>query len=532
MHSSNRAGLWFRAGAFALLAPAVSQAWYAYPEAYEQWQADRPFALSGLHNSVPTDRLPERMERFKAAGLNNFCWAKPANALHMFQAAHEAGLDWSCWSRGGTGAVSQAMAIPGNSWIMAGDEPGTTQDVIEIADMADWVRQTYPGRPVFANLSLPEIDHHFLVAEVQPDIFSFDHYPLQRDGQTQSHYLYNVNWGRQTAMQHALPFWMYLQAFGREESNPSYAYRIPDQSDLRFLVFSFLAHGGTGIMLYNYYGDTESMVIDTGVPDPAQSIPPHVYENTVTYAAWSALRDAAREIQNIGRALITLRPKDDVMYTGNGLLWSGAPPTYPVYNPDPPITNRPFSAHGPLLSVQIVETNEMGAVISFFEDEAGEEYFMVVNLQHGAGMSKTDGARTIELGFDSTITEVERLSRWTGDVETLNTYAGTNTPRTLTLWLEGGTGDLFKWSTGERWSFQPPPAPEIVRSSAIAVQDTTAFSFNSETGATYALEFTLSETTGTWTRSGAIIDGDGSAMKLADPRGHSPSKTYRVVRLP
>ena len=51
-------------------------------------------------------------------------------------------------------------------------------------------------------------------------------------------------------MTYQVPYWMWLQAMGREEEKASYAYRIPDEADMRFLVFTALAHGVTGIQFY------------------------------------------------------------------------------------------------------------------------------------------------------------------------------------------------------------------------------------------------------------------------------------------
>ena len=412
--------------------------------------------MSALHNSVPTDRLPERMARFKAAGLNNLCWGKPARAVHMFRAAHEAGLEWSCWSRGGIEAVRRAMTVPGNSFIMAGDEPGNEEELARIAAMTTQLRQAFPQTLVFANLSIAAVDHDRYVETCEPDVFSFDHYPLQRNGETQDTYLYNLAWGRQTAMKHRLPYWMYLQAYGRQEEKPSYAYRVPAEADMRFLVYTFLAHGGTGIMLFNYYGYLESMVVDTGVGNPARSEQPHIYENTVVSRAWHAVRDVAPEVQNLARALILLRSRGSVAYAGNGLLWAGKPPTYDRHNPSPPFRNQAFAGHGPLRSVRVRGDGEMGALVSFLDDEAGEEYFMVVNLRHGPALSKTDGTHAVLLTFASEVEQVERLNRWTGRVEVLRTVATQDggEGRQLTLVLEGGTGDLLKWSNGKPWALR------------------------------------------------------------------------------
>jgi hypothetical protein len=501
-----------------------SLAWHPYPETYAHWQSTRPFLVMGLHNSVPSNRLPERIDRFKAAGLNNLSWKTPLDALHMFQAANSGSLQWSCGANGGTNAIAQALAIAGNSFVQAGDEPVSAVEVLDAATVAAWVRANHPERPVLVNLSIYEYDHGDVISQVQPDMISIAQYPLLRDGTTQSNYLYHVDWARQSAVEHSLPLWMFLQARGQDDANPADALRIPDAADLRFLVYTFLAHGGTGILLFDYYGHAESPIADTG--------PPHSYEDLVPSSAWFALRDLGNEIQNIGRALVPLRTRSEVMYVGNGLLWNTPAPVYPLHNPNPPIGNEAFTPHGALLDVQIAETNEMGAMVSFFEDEHGEEYFMIVNLQHGADVNKSDGMRKVRLVFDGAVAEVERVNRWTGNVETLSTTNDNGGTRSMHVFLEGGTGDLFKWATGEPWAFIPPVAPDIAFVEEFRVEDTTMFSVQTATGECYALEYSISGPTGTWNRAGVTVLGTGLPEQLYDPAGHSTGRTYRVVTLP
>ena len=430
-------------------------AWYPYGARYTQWQKSRPMLFAGLHNSVPRDRLPERIARFKAAGLNTFIWAKPGNAHHFFRTAHEANLAWACWSRGGEKVIAEAMKIPGNAFIMIGDEPSDKdpEEIAEIAGLAAWVRETYPDTITFTNLSITKCEHDAYIRACHPDLFSFDHYPLQRDGATHDNYLYDLAWGRQTAMRHRLPYWIYLQSYGRVEDTPSYAYRNPDEADIRFLVFTFLAHGGTGIQWFMYYGYEESMVVDARVPDtgrtPAEK---HTYEASYATRAWFAIRDVAPEVQALSRVMLNLRPTGEVGYVGNGLLWDHEAPAYSK-GPVVPFRSERFTGHGALRSIEFLDDANLGAMVGLFDDAAGEAYFMVVNLQHGANMSKMDGLKTLRLVFDPAVEQIERLNRLSGRVEVLGTTADADR-RTLDVRLEGGTGDLFKWSNGKPWALR------------------------------------------------------------------------------
>tara|TARA_Y100000588_G_scaffold211902_1_gene226021 strand:- start:3170 stop:4549 length:1380 start_codon:yes stop_codon:yes gene_type:complete len=433
------------------LSTPLAYAWYPYSEKYDAWQAERPFLLGGLHNSTPQDKLDFRLQRFKAAGLNTFIWAKPWNATHFFKKTQHHGLQWACWLRNNPDALRKVMEIPGNSFVMTNDEPSTEEELVHVGKLAKWLRQTYPDTIQFVNLSITKIDHDRLIELCQPDVFSFDHYPLQRNGVTHLNYLYDLDWGRQTASKYNLPYWIYLQATGREQDNPTYAYRVPDEADMRFLVYTFLAHGGTGIQFYMYYGHDESMVMDTEVENMSIRGADHRFENSVVTRAWHAIRDVAPEIQHLGTVLVNLRSKGHIGYTGNGELWDHPAPSYRI-KPSVEMNHGRFRRHEHLKEVEIIDGTNRGIMIAFFDDEAGEEYFMVVNMLHGTNMSKMDGARRLRLLFSSAVKGVERLNRFSGQIETLNTKAAGSEYRILDILLEGGTGDLFKWSNGKPWA--------------------------------------------------------------------------------
>ncbi|MAE62663.1 MAG: hypothetical protein CMJ18_00200 [Phycisphaeraceae bacterium] len=427
--------------------------WYAFSDKYERWQKDRPFVLGALHNSVPEDHALERAHRLKAAGCNTLIWWKPGNAVHMFAAAREAGIGWACGSVGGLKTIGEAMKVDGNAFIMVGDEPGD-DELEEIAALTDEVRATYPRTPLFTNLSFMKVSHDRYVELCRPDILSFDHYPLLRNGTTQESYLYNVAWGRHSARKYRLPYWLFLQAYGREEEKPSYAYRVPDQADLRFLVFTHLAHGGAGINFFHYYGYQGSMIEDTGVEREASGpTSAHRYENTVASRAWFAVRDVAPEVHVLARALVNLRSKGEITYAGDGRLWDHRAPKYSKHNRDDGYRCSRFGGHGSLLDVRVVDGEDMGLLVGLFVDRRGEEYFMIVNLAHGINQSKLDAARRVRIEFDDGIERIERLNRMTGRVETLRTTT-TDQHRVLDVTLEGGTGDLFKWSNGRRWAMR------------------------------------------------------------------------------
>ena len=450
---------------------AAAGVWYPYSERYERWQAGRPLTIAAWHNRVPTDHTADRIARMQAAGINLFWGGGLQDGRHFYRAANKAALAWGGVMSGKSlryfegrnwraeyaarrEAIRRTLAIGGAALICVVDEPrvrGMSQqqarDVYEqIRQRIAWVKRNYPDLLAYANLSIGSIDVNRYIKTCQPDVFSFDEYPLLLDGTDHPAYGEKLLRGREFARRFRLPYWMLLQAFGRKmPGRESWrSYRVPDEADMRYLVFSFLAHGGSGLTLYIYYGygydppvTIRNMVDDLRVRHPGKEPPAnHRYEHTVKRRSWFAIRDLAPEVQTLARALLNLRTKDPLGYAG----------TAPAGCPK-------FEGHGALRSVAGRNDAPEPMLVSFFEDEAGEEYFFVVNLVHGPNMSKMDGRKTLRLVFDRTVERIERLNRLTGRVEALRT--GTEgAKRVLDIHLEGGTGDLFKWATGKPWALR------------------------------------------------------------------------------
>ncbi len=85
---------------------------------------------------------------------------------------------------------------------------------------------------------------------------------------------------------------------------------------------------------------------------------------------------------------------------------------------------------------------------------AGHEddiYFMIVNGLSDATGSAVDCAQQIHITFDfasSGIDSLLRLSRETGLVEQVDLIHNRGSLYSLDLYLNGGTGDLFKFNNG------------------------------------------------------------------------------------
>ena len=301
---------------------ATASEWYPYSDRYQKWQSQRPMMIGGYHNCLPRDHLPERLARFKAAGLNTLV-STEYHADHFHRAAEDAGLEWATvhpnrfaspdWRvlnpdlpyYGSTAleAFEHVFQTPGSAFIQVGDGPKAEVHLDYIAAFNQAARQRWPDILTFSCLSIDKIDHDLYVEKTQPDVFNYFHYPLAEEGHELRGYLPDLRKARDSARKHHLPFWMFLQAWGADRQTPEESKRIPDEADTRYLFFTLLAHGGNGAIMFLYYGGAggvhhdKSMVYDT-VADHERA-PPHEHrlESSVTTRAWFAVRDVAPEVQ-------------------------------------------------------------------------------------------------------------------------------------------------------------------------------------------------------------------------------------------
>lgn len=88
------------------------------------------------------------------------------------------------------------------------------------------------------------------MSEVKPALLAYDHYALF-DGYERDSYFENLEQIRDAALKHGTP-WMSTVLI-----TPHYAYRDPNEADLRWQVYTNLAYGGRGIGYYTYWTPAE-----------------------------------------------------------------------------------------------------------------------------------------------------------------------------------------------------------------------------------------------------------------------------------
>jgi len=91
------------------------------------------------------------------------------------------------------------------------------------------------------------------VDEVNPPVLLNCHYPLKRDGSTRPIYYANIEYFRRVALRKNIGLMGFIQITAHTFENVSEIdYRAPSESDLNWMVNSYLAYGAQGLWYYNW----------------------------------------------------------------------------------------------------------------------------------------------------------------------------------------------------------------------------------------------------------------------------------------
>lgn len=312
--------------------------------------------------------------------------------------------------------------IPHNTGWVIGDEPPVSA-LANLATFYNYVRQGEISNTKLcytANGPADSMSHIEATADIlNPDMMYYDLYPWSIFGGIQDS-LAQMMRIRNVAIARGLPYGTWLQAFEGDGMSASRN---------RVNVFSHLTTGYTHLSYwtYDFRPDTGDALIDVAGNPTAMYI-----------AAMGSNAEAA----NIGQALRFL-DSTDVRFIGTGLGGENGPPVG--------MSNWSVGAGGDNLitSVQVdagqnlPDTTYKNGLIGLFTDDDGQRYFFLTNLAHGSGASAAVQALNYTLTFDNSVTELLRLNRITGLQEIVPL-----TGNTLKINFPGGTGDLFKYNTG------------------------------------------------------------------------------------
>lgn len=139
------------------------------------------------------------------------------------------------------------------------DEPNASA-FPALAERAKAIRQAKPGRLAYVNLfpnyasaaqlGTSTYEEHVarFMSEFQPDVLSMDHYPVMRpDRDSRDSYIANLEVFRRHALAAQIPFWNYFYSMPFND-------RIdPTEAQLRWQIFTSLAHGAKGVLYFCYW---------------------------------------------------------------------------------------------------------------------------------------------------------------------------------------------------------------------------------------------------------------------------------------
>ncbi len=211
----------------------------------------------------------------------------------------------------------------------AGDEP-SEPSFPNIAAAFAGLKKRDPAHPGFANL-LPvyasagqfgaaTYDQYLadFLAQVKPELFSYDHYNFNSDGTDGAQFFQNLVAARAHGLATHTPYWQYIQSISYT------AHRATNGPEKRWAALHTLAYGGAGVMYFTYWTP----------PQTAESFGDGIIDaqgnETSQYAD---VKDINREIAAMGRYLVAATS------TGmfhNGPLDAGTVPRTPgapVYVP-------------------------------------------------------------------------------------------------------------------------------------------------------------------------------------------------------
>jgi len=304
-------------------------------------------------------------------------------------------------------------------------------EIAGFREVADYIRSIDSEALIIAGLS--GSNHPYgnnVMTNAKPDAVIHGYYPFHGPtGADDDWYwggLTDVAYVRHTALLYDVPYFAYVQSFedllDRPNHNPlEQRRRLPNESELRAELFSKLS---AGIQGFAYFKFQKGINEDMAIVDPFG----------VTSSLYEPAKKANAEVLNLGQSLRFLT-STDWRFKSGGV--AATPQMMTAWNAG--------AGNGLIVDITIHGTpqDRRDALVGYFTDDDGGEYFMFVNTFHGDNLDALDATVDFTLLFDSSIDTIWRLNRLTGAVEQIDLVGNS-----LSLTLPGGTGDLFKFYDG------------------------------------------------------------------------------------
>jgi len=422
----------------------------------KDWVRTHPFTISSWGASSDIDMFSDANFNSALGGRSSYQTTAGAGITnHILGGFHE--LDEE-----GLNIIHIATHAPlFQGWLLCDEIPPA--DINGVADVADYIKTvdsnnvTYAG---FGSSGETYIDN--VINTIGPDVLIHAWYqwanqdlytPLGID-LMEGHY-YDMNMFRSKALENNLTLFYYIQSFSDHlsETNSTPVRYLPSESQLRSDLFVKLAIGVKGFVYFVFDKTNGGPLMDEAL------------YNSVTHTTsdlYTPAMLANREVANLGASLRFLKSTDIRFVRGKPDNW--APAAIELWS---------IGAGGDTY-IKDINVVEQGATkdgfIGYFTDDANETYFMLVNTYQDTSLSTSEATLHYTMDFDfgaSGITTLQRLRRDTGNIETVSLTSLGGTTYRLTLELPGGTGELFKFNTGEPFVLYPSPSNGANRVSII-----------------------------------------------------------------
>jgi len=309
---------------------------------------------------------------------------------------------------------------------LVGDYPGLSEAVEYVYKNDD--RGAIPIMDFRPNWSVPykrwnmtyETYFERFLDEVHPSMTLNCHYAVMRDGSTRPVYYANIEYFRKKSLEYDIGFMGFpLITAHKFPNNPNIDYRMPSESDIRWMVYTYLAYGAQGIWWYNWrIRDDRFMtsIIDGDSGEPTRYYP--------------IVQDLNSEIQDIGQTLLSLRS------TG----------VYHLGENTPPGTTR--FADGCIPSLLGLSGDDFIAGVFEHADDPNDDsvYVMFVNKRHEADTVPQDLKAKLTFIAHPEYWDVVPLSKENGHYTIKRDKGDDNDYVVYTLSLDGGQGVLLRFS--------------------------------------------------------------------------------------
>lgn len=322
--------------------------------------------------------------------------------------------------------------------VLRRDEPWGVQMIQEVGNDIHWIRQNFPDVIVFTNIApftheatpgsinynpQDPIPSNFMEI-LNPDVFMSDFIgPLWEPGggTNLAGWIRYLRDHRQLALDHNLPYYTYVGTHGVLN-------RLPSESDLRMVLFSALTYGYSGFNYLSY----SAMYGKDGVVDP-DGHPTHVYHSAAS---------ANPEVFHLGEVLKFAENRDIFFVPGHHRSGGREVPNPTLYSAVK--WDAAIDQDHHIRNISVVESGlGKDGLIGFFEDDNGEDLFMLTNLYSGNNLTTDASSLTFRVLFEPTIDSLLRIDRQTG-MQELVPLSG----HQLIDVLPGGTGNLYKYNNG------------------------------------------------------------------------------------